>query len=100
VSQATVDQVGGRKTGGLRRRGAEVAKAASRLPVLRGRQTREELADLRERVQQLELDIQESRQMSKRLAEVTDVIAEVLLPAEQRDEERIHQLLARYESGL
>jgi hypothetical protein len=38
--------------------------------------------------------------MNKRLAEITDVVAEVLLPAEQRDEERMRDLLARYEETI
>jgi alkylation response protein AidB-like acyl-CoA dehydrogenase len=55
---------------------------------------------LRERVAQLETDIQESRQLSQRLAEVTDVLAEVLLPAEQRDEARLADLLAKYDKAI
>jgi predicted nucleic acid-binding Zn-ribbon protein len=90
---------GERQAGGLRRRGADVARAASGLQG-RGHKVQQELADLRERVEQLELDIQEARQMSKRLAEITDVVAEVLLPAEQRDEERMRELLTRYEETL
>ncbi len=63
-------------------------------------EARREIAELRERVEQLERDMNESRQLSKRLAEITDVVAEVLLPAEQRDEQRMHELLARYNSAL
>jgi len=55
---------------------------------------------LRERVAQLETEIQESRQLSQRLAEVTDVLAEVLLPAEQRDEARLADLLAKYDKAI
>jgi predicted nucleic acid-binding Zn-ribbon protein len=92
-------QAGERKGSGLRRRGADVAKAASGLQG-RGHKVQRELEDLRNRVDQLEQDIQEARQMNKRLAEITDVVAEVLLPAEQRDEERMRELLARYEQSL
>ena len=55
---------------------------------------------LRERVALLEQEVQEARQLNKRLAEITDVVAEVLLPAEQRDEERLREILKRYESQL
>jgi predicted nucleic acid-binding Zn-ribbon protein len=92
-------QGGDRKGGGLRRRGANVAKAASGIQG-RGQRIQQELEDLRERVAQLELDIQEARQLNKRLAEVTDVVAEVLLPADQRDEGRMRDLLAQYEASL
>jgi hypothetical protein len=55
---------------------------------------------LNARVAQLERDIQESRQLNKRLAEVTDVVAEVLLPAEHRDEARLRELLANYDRSF
>ena len=59
-----------------------------------------EYQQLRERVAKLEQDMQESRQLNQRLAEITDVLAEVLLPAEQRDEERLADLLAKYDKAL
>ena len=39
-------------------------------------------------IRYLEAGLQESRQLNKRLAEVIDVLAEVMLPPEQRDEAR------------
>jgi len=59
-----------------------------------------EYQQLRERVAKLEQDMQESRQLNQRLAEITDVLAEVLLPAEQRDEERLAELLAKYDKAI
>ena len=59
-----------------------------------------EIKTLRERVADLEQEMQECRQLNRRLAEITDVVAEVLLPAEQRDEERLRTLLANYETTL
>jgi len=59
-----------------------------------------EIKTLRERVADLEAEMQECRQLNRRLAEITDVVAEVLLPAEQRDEERLRTLLANYETTL
>ncbi|MGH3434036.1 MAG: DUF6752 domain-containing protein, partial [Thermocrispum sp.] len=44
--------------------------------------TRREISALRQRVEELEKEVQECRQLNKRLAEITDVVAEVLLPAE------------------
>jgi hypothetical protein len=59
-----------------------------------------EVAQLRERVAQLERDVQETRELNRRLAEITDVVAEVLLPAEQRDDARLREILSRYDKTL
>ena len=48
---------------------------------------------LRERVATLEDEVQECRQLNLRLAELTDVVEELLLPVAQRDEERLSELL-------
>jgi len=69
----------------------------------RGRILRHPLSAMSElitTINQLEADLQESRQLNQRLAEITDVLAEVLLPAEQRDEERLADLLAKYDKAL
>jgi DNA repair exonuclease SbcCD ATPase subunit len=59
-----------------------------------------EIAALRRRMAALEKEVQETRHLNKRLAEITDVVAEVLLPAEERDEERLRTLLQRYDAQL
>jgi hypothetical protein len=66
----------------------------------RWKKAQREIADLRKRVTLLENEVQELRQLNKRLAEVTDVVAEILLPAAQRDDSRLQELLARYERDL
>lgn len=66
----------------------------------RWKKAQREIAQLRRRVTLLEQEVQELRQLNKRVAEVTDVVAEVLLPAEHRDEDRLREILARYESSL
>jgi hypothetical protein len=66
----------------------------------RWKKAEREIADLRKRVSLLENEVQELRQLNKRLAEVTDVVAEILLPAAQRDDDRLQELLARYETNL
>ena len=60
----------------------------------------EEYAMLAERVRQLEEDILESQQLNKRIAELADVVAEVLLPADQRDDEAVRRKLAKYDPTL
>lgn len=66
----------------------------------RWQQAQKDIAALRRRVAALEEELQETRQLNKRLAEIADVVAEVLLPAEQRDENRLQELLSKYESRL
>lgn len=61
---------------------------------------RREVDALTERVAQLEAALQESRQLSRRIAEVTDMVTEVLLPATDRDDERLRAALTKYESQL
>jgi hypothetical protein len=69
-------------------------------PGPRVRKLEREVATMRRRIASLEQEVQETRQLNKRLAEITDVVAEVLLPAEQRDEERLRSVLEKYESSL
>ncbi len=55
---------------------------------------------LREWVAVLEDEVQECRQLNLRLAELTDVVQELLLPVAQRDEERIADVVEKYSRGL
>jgi hypothetical protein len=55
-----------------------------------------ELHALRDRVAELERDVQESRLLNQRLAELTDVVAEVLVPAADRDDNLLAQRLSVY----
>lgn len=51
-------------------------------------------AELARRVERLEAAVEENRRLNQRLSEVLDVMVEVLVPAVDRDEERLSQLLA------
>lgn len=57
-------------------------------------------SSLRERVRVLEVEVQENRQLNRRIAELTDVVAELLVPLEARDQDRVDEVLARYQQGL
>lgn len=72
--------------------GAPLAPAAS--------SSGRELADLRKRVQELEAEVQENRQLNLRLAELTDVVQELLLPIALRDEKAIRETLSRHTDRL
>jgi TolA-binding protein len=55
-----------------------------------------EIRELRDRVAELEREVQESRRLNQRLAELTDVVSEVLVPAADRDDKKLAELLTTY----
>lgn len=55
---------------------------------------------LRARVRALEAEVQEQRALNRRIAELTDVVAELLLPIHDQDKERVEQVLAEYRSKI
>ena len=61
---------------------------------------RVDMVRLAARVSELEDEVQECRQLNLRLAELTDIMQELLLPVSQRDEERIAELMVRYQKSL
>jgi hypothetical protein len=59
-----------------------------------------EFEQLRNRVAVLEDEVQECRQLNLRLAELTDVVGELLLPVAQRDDARVAEVMERYSKGI
>ncbi|MEV5003678.1 hypothetical protein MRBLML1_004342 [Nocardioides sp. LML1-1-1.1] len=57
-------------------------------------------SSLQERVRALEAEVQENRQLNRRIAELTDVVAELLIPLEARDQAKVDEVLKRYQQGL
>jgi hypothetical protein len=55
-----------------------------------------ETVTLPRRILDLEAAVMENRQLNRRLAELTDVLAELLVPATERDEEKLTALLAKF----
>lgn len=85
----------------LRDRGIRAArkvapKTVDKVVSLRSSAPPADLAELTRRVADLEAEVQENRQLNLRLAELTDVVQELLLPIAQRDNERIDDILNRY----
>lgn len=70
------------------------------MSTLRSKVSGAAVLDLRRRVRALEEEVQECRRLNLRLAELTDIVAELLLPVEQRDEQRLTELLAKYQNSL
>jgi hypothetical protein len=55
---------------------------------------------LEQHLRELEAEVQECRQANLRLAELMDVVAELLLPLAQQDPGRAEELLARYHASV
>jgi hypothetical protein len=84
-------------SGRLKVRGKEAARNVGRF---RAGVQAEGIDALRDRVAVLEDEVQECRQLNLRLAELTDVVQELLLPVAARDEQRITEALEKYSRGL
>ena len=78
----------------LQRRGEQLARNVGRL------RSMARTGGLRRRVEALEVEVQECRQLNLRLAELTDVVQELLLPVAQRDEQRVTEVMEKYARGL
>jgi len=53
-----------------------------------------------DRLSELEAEIQECRQVNLRLAELCDVMMELLLPVADRDQGEVEAILARYRADV
>jgi hypothetical protein len=56
--------------------------------------------DLAKRVEALEADVQELRRHNVRLAEIADVVQELLVPLASRDQERIDEAIEKFSQSL
>ena len=65
-----------------------------------GAATKEEVDALRRRLDEAEKEIQEARRLNRRLAELTDVVQELLVPIAQRDEEKVRKYLDQHSAIL
>ena len=61
---------------------------------------RSPLGELARRVAALESEIEELRQQNLRLAEIADVVQELLLPLSSRDQARVDAAIEKYSQGL
>ncbi|KAA1422028.1 hypothetical protein F0U44_01720 [Nocardioides humilatus] len=55
--------------------------------------TRQEVESLRDRVAELEDEVQEARRLNRRVAELLDIVEELLVPLTLRDEEKVKAFL-------
>lgn len=61
---------------------------------------RRQITVLRNRVTVLEREMQETRRLNRRVAELTDIVQELLLPVATRDEQMLRERLEKYSSSL
>ena len=65
-----------------------------------GRLKAPESNDLRKRVATLEAEVQECRQLNLRLAELTDIVTDLLVPLSRGDEAGLRETLVKYQESL
>jgi hypothetical protein len=58
------------------------------------------VAQLEQRVADLEADMSEMRRHNLRLAEIADVVQELLIPMASRDEVRVQEAIERFNKSL
>jgi hypothetical protein len=58
------------------------------------------VAELEQRVSDLESDLTELRRHQLRLAELVDVVQELLIPVASRDEKAVHEAIERFQGSL
>ncbi len=84
----------------MKQRIRERGGAAARRLGLHDAATSAEVDAVRQRVEVLEEEVQEGRQLNLRLAELTDVVGELLLPVAHRDEARVAEVMEKYARGI
>ena len=80
-------------TAPLTRAQARARLAQDRVKRFRGRSVHARLAALEE-------ELQESRQLNRRITELVDVVAELLVPIADRDQERVDEVLEQYRKSI
>ena len=66
----------------------------------RGAVDRSPLGELVRRVEALESEIEELRQQNLRLAEIADVVQELLVPLSSRDQARVDAAIEKFSQSL
>lgn len=67
---------------------------------LRQAPSRREVADLAARVSELEEELQEARRLNVRVADLLDIVEELLVPIAQRDEAKVREYLHTHSADL
>ena len=87
MAEVTREGLGRARSAGLKDRAVErMARAVAG----------DRLDELQQRLEDLEAEVQECRQLNIRLAEVTDLVEQLLLPIAAQDEEKIAAAVEKY----
>ena len=81
-------------------KGPTRASGKSVVNAVRSRLSPSTVTDLQRRVAELEAEVQECRAVNLRVAELVDVVTELLVPMAQGDHEKVQELLERYHGSL
>jgi len=57
-------------------------------------------AGVRARLDALEAEVQENRRLNRRVAELTDLVTELMVPLARREDAEVEEILARYRSVI
>ena len=57
-------------------------------------------AGVRGRLDALEAEVQENRRLNRRIAELTDLVTELVVPLARREDAEVAEILARYRSVI
>jgi hypothetical protein len=67
---------------------------------LRSRLAHRVAGDLLTRIEELEAEVQENRNLNLRVAELIDLVQELLIPVASQDRDRIDAALAKFQHSL
>ena len=79
----------------LRKRIARLTRRVTALEDERRRHARR-VDNLTKRIEQLDEELQQSRRLHQRVAELVDVVSELLLPAMDRDDDRVRRAIEEF----
>ena len=68
--------------------------------VVSARMRASRIGELEQRVKDLEDELLDAHRLGRRLAELMDVVEELLVPISQRDDAKVQELLDRYVKSL
>jgi hypothetical protein len=80
------------------RGGSMLEDRVNEAPTTRARRLARRAMSVPARLLELESAVQQNRRLNRRIAELTDVVVELLVPIADRDEEKVQEVLDRYRS--
>lgn len=66
----------------------------------RVRRVQENRGNVQARLAALEAEVQENRHLNRRITEIADVVAELLVPLQLQDEEKVNEVLEKYRNSI